>query len=183
MRAALVLVIALLVGAGPARGQGEPAKVIAPGVWFLLGDSHKGYSNTVVIEMKDYLIVVDANYPGRVKELLVEIPKLSPKPVKYVFDTHAHGDHAYGNSLWTKAGATTLGYVGVREEMARYEPQRWRTYAMKREDLRASGEHAPEPPKMVFRGSKMVLREGDREVDFLYLGWAHTRGDGWVWLP
>jgi len=168
---------------GVAAAQSAKPKLVAPGVWFLEGDAHAGYCNTIVIEMKTYLIVVDPSYPSRSKELMVEIPKLSPKPVKYVFDTHAHGDHAYGNSLWTKAGATTLGYVGVREEMARYEPQRWQTYAKTREDLRASGEIAPEPPKMVFRGRKMVLREGDREVDFLYLGWAHTRGDGWVWLP
>jgi glyoxylase-like metal-dependent hydrolase (beta-lactamase superfamily II) len=133
--------------------------------------------------MKNYLIVVDGSYPGRAKELLVEIPKLSPKPIKYVFDTHAHPDHAYGNYLWTRAGATTLGYIGVRQEMARYEPLRWQMYAAKREDLRASGQTAPEPPKRVFTGSKMVLRDADREVDFLYLGWGHTRGDGWVWLP
>jgi cyclase len=168
---------------GAAVAQSAPPKLVAPGVWFLEGDAPAGYCNTIVIEMKTYLIVVDGSYPGRVKELLVEIPKLSPKPVKYVFDTHAHGDHAYGNSLWTKTGATTLGYVGVREEMVRYEPQRWQMYAAKREDLRATGENAPEPPKMVFRGSRMVLREKEREVDFLYLGWAHTRGDGWVWLP
>ncbi len=110
--AALMMVLA--VGAGVALGQEvAPPKLVAPGVWFLLGDSHKGYSNTTVIEMKDYLIVVDANYPGRAKELLVEIPKLSPKPVKYVFDTHAHGDHSYGNSVWTKAGATTLAYAAM----------------------------------------------------------------------
>jgi len=168
---------------GIATAQSAPPKLVAPGVWFLEGDAAAGYCNSIVIEMRTYLILVDPSYPGRTKELMAEIPKFSPKPVKYVFDTHAHGDHAYGNSLWTKAGATTLGYVGVREEMARYEPQRWQTYAMKREDLRASGEHAPEPPKMVFRGGKMVLRDGDREVDFLYMGWAHTRGDGWVWLP
>lgn len=168
---------------GVAAAQSAPPKLVAPGVWFLEGDAPAGYCNTVVIEMKTYLIVVDGSYPGRVKELQAEIPKLSPKPVKYVFDTHAHGDHAYGNSLWTKAGATTLGYIGVREEMARYEPQRWQMYAAKREDLRATGENAPQPPKMVFRGRKMVLRDGEREVDFLYLGWAHTRGDGWVWLP
>jgi glyoxylase-like metal-dependent hydrolase (beta-lactamase superfamily II) len=166
-----------------AEAQSAAPKLVAPGVWFLEGDAPAGYCNTIVIEMKTYLIVVDGSYPGRVKELLVEIPKLSTKPVKYVFDTHAHGDHAYGNSLWTKSGATTVGYVGVREEMARYEPQRWQTSAAKREDLRATGESAPEPPTIVFRGRKMVLREGEREVDFLYLGWAHTRGDGWVWLP
>jgi len=166
-----------------AAAQSAAPKLVAPGVWFLEGDAGAGYCNTIVIEMRTYLIVVDPSYPGRTKELMAEIPKLSSKPVKYVFDTHAHGDHAYGNSLWTKAGATTLAYAGVREEMERYEPQRWQTYALKREDLRESGEHAPEPPRMVFHGNKMVLREGEREVDFLYLGWAHTRGDGWVWLP
>jgi cyclase len=128
-------------------------------------------------------VVVDGSFPGRVRELLVEIPKLSPKPIRYVFDTHAHGDHAYGNSMWTKAGATTLAYVGVTEEMNRYEPKRWRSYAEKREDLRATGESDVERPKMTFRGKKFVLRDGMREVDFLFLGWGHTRGDGWVWLP
>src|SRR5580658_5836872 len=87
------LIVALAVDCGVGNAQTAPPKAIAPGVWFLLGDREKGYSNTVVIEMKDYLIVVDANFPGRAKELLAEIPKLSAKPVKYVFDTHAHGDH------------------------------------------------------------------------------------------
>ena len=136
-RGLAALMMVLTVGAGVALGQEvAPPKLIAPGVWFLLGDSHKGYSNTTVIEMKDYLIVVDANYPGRAKELLVEIPKLSPKPVKYVFDTHAHGDHSYGNSVWTKAGATTLAYAAILGEMDRYEPARWKAAEDKREDVR-----------------------------------------------
>src|SRR5215471_19650578 len=148
MRALRVLVVmALLAGGVAAWGQTESAKVIAPGVWFLLGDSHKGYSNTAVIEMKDYLIVVDANYPGRAKELLQEIPKLSPKPVKFVFDTHAHGDHSYGNSVWTKAGATTLAYEAILGEMDKYEPGRWKAAEEKREDVRALYEPTVERPK------------------------------------
>ena len=75
--------------------------------------------------MKDYLIVVDANYPGRAKELLEVVKGLSTKPVRYVFDTHAHGDHSYGNSVWTKAGATTMAFRGVLKEMDRWEPARW----------------------------------------------------------
>jgi cyclase len=111
---------------------------VAPGVWFLLGDASKGYSNTTVIEMRDYLIVVDANYPGRAKELIALMPQLSPKPVKYVFDTHAHGDHSYGNSTWTKAGATTMAFAGVAKEMDRWEPGRWQTFGERREDVRAT---------------------------------------------
>ena len=75
---------------------------IADGVWFLIGDSSKGYSNTTIIEMESYLIVVDANYPGRAKELLTILRGLSRKPARFVFDTHAHGDHSYGNSVWTR---------------------------------------------------------------------------------
>jgi glyoxylase-like metal-dependent hydrolase (beta-lactamase superfamily II) len=173
------LLLAMLL-ASAAWGQVER---VAPGVWFLLGDASKGYSNTEVIEMRDYLIVVDANYPGRAKELIALMPSLSPKPVKYVFDTHAHGDHSYGNSTWTKAGATTMAFAGVAKEMDRWEPGRWQTFGEKREDVRATGEHDVERPKKIIDGDKLVLNDGQREVDFLFLGWGHTPGDGYVWLP
>jgi cyclase len=167
----------------PLHGQSLPPQVVAAGVWFFVGDSSKGYSNTTVIEMAEYLIVVDANYPGRARELLAEIPKLSPKPVRYVFDTHHHGDHSYGNSTWTKAGAITLAARGVAEEMDRYEPARWQTAAQKRDDVRELHESDVERPTKTFAGKQFVLRDKMREVRFLYLGWGHTRGDGYVWMP
>ena len=63
--------------------------------------------------MKDYLIVVDANWPSGARLALEDARKLSKKPVKYVFDTHHHGDHSYGNPVWTQAGSITLAYKGV----------------------------------------------------------------------
>ena len=163
--------------------QSGDAQKIADGVWFLVGDASKGYSNTAVIEMKDYLIVVDANYPGRAKELLEVLKGLSTKPVRYVFDTHAHGDHSYGNSVWTKAGATTMAFRGVVNEMDRWEPVRWQAAMAKREDVRATGESDVQRPQKVIDGDRFVLKDGRREVDFLFLGWGHTPGDGYVWLP
>jgi glyoxylase-like metal-dependent hydrolase (beta-lactamase superfamily II) len=173
---------------GVALGQSGSPKLVATspeglGVWFLLGDAHAGYCNSVVIEMKDYLILVDPSYPGRTRELMKEIPQLSSKPVRYVFDTHAHGDHAYGNSLWTRAGAKTMAFAGVAEEMNMYEPTRWQSAMVKREDMKALGESDVQRPRLSLRGRKFVLKDKTREVDFLFLGWGHTRGDGWVWLP
>ncbi len=165
----------------------QPAKLIAqkiaPGVWFLPGDSSQGYCNNIVIEMKDYLIVVDANYPGRALELVKQIAQLSPKPVRFVFDTHAHRDHAYGNIVWTRAGATTFAYQGVLDEMDRYEPARWLATAAEREDVRALDLHDAPRPQLVFRRSPFILKDSTREVRFYFFGWAHTRGDGFVWLP
>ncbi len=156
---------------------------ISDGVWFLVGDSSKGYSNTAVIEMKSYLIVVDANYPGRAKELLQITKGLSKKPVRYVFDTHAHGDHSYGNSVWTAAGATTIAFRGVVNEMNRWEPTRWQAAVAKREDVRALGESDVQRPRKILDGDSFVLKDREREVQFLFLGWGHTPGDGYVWLP
>ncbi|MGB9030979.1 MAG: MBL fold metallo-hydrolase [Acidobacteriaceae bacterium] len=156
---------------------------IADGVWFLPGDSSKGYRNNIAIEMKDYLIVIDANYPGRARELVRDIHQLSPKPVLFVFDTHAHRDHAYGNAVWTDAGATTFAYQGVVDEMNRYEPQRWLATAAEREDVRALNLTDAPRPELTFRTSPFILKDSTREVQFWFLGWAHTRGDGFVWLP
>jgi cyclase len=159
------------------------AEKIADGVWFVPGDAAKGYCNNVVIEMKDYLLVVDANYPGRARELVAEVGQLSPKPVRFVFDTHAHRDHSYGNTIWTGAGATTFAYQGVDDEMDRYEPARWRTTAAEREDVRSLNLTDAPRPQLVFRDSPFILKDSTREVRFYFLGWAHTRGDGFVWLP
>src|SRR5437660_4075274 len=83
-------------------GQPATVKQIAPGVWFREGELETlGHCNNIIIEMKDYLIVVDANFPSGARLAMEAAKKVSNKPVKYVFDTHHHGDHAYGNSVWT----------------------------------------------------------------------------------
>jgi glyoxylase-like metal-dependent hydrolase (beta-lactamase superfamily II) len=67
--------------------------------------------------------------------------------------------------------------------MDRWEPGRWQTFGEKRADVLATGEHDVERPKKIIDGDKLVLNDGQREVDFLFLGWGHTPGDGFVWLP
>ena len=159
-------------------------KQVVPGVWFREGElEDRGHCNNVVIEMKDYLIVVDANFPSGAKATMADIKKVSQKPVKYVFDTHHHGDHAYGNPVWTKAGATTLAYIGVVEEMKRYEPARWQKTAKSRKDVGELNLDTVEPPKETFSKTPYVLDDGSRRVEFHHFGWAHTRGDGLVYLP
>jgi glyoxylase-like metal-dependent hydrolase (beta-lactamase superfamily II) len=180
-----VFVIAAGLALWISRGEAQPGTVkeIVPGVWFREGDPSLGHCNNIIIEMKDYLIVVDANFPSGAQLALDAAKKVSSKPVKYVFDTHHHGDHAYGNPVWTKAGATTLAYVGVVEEMNRYEPKRWQEAATEREDVRALGLSTAERPVKTFKDSPFVLEDATRRVEFHHFGWAHTRGDGFAYLP
>ena len=162
----------------------ETVEKIAPGVWFREGDiKNLGHCNNIIIEMKDYLIVVDANFPSGARATMADCKRISSKPVKYVFDTHHHGDHSYGNSVWTAGGATTLAYRGVAEEMKRYEPGRWEATEKTRKDVAEMHQPSVEPPKQTFAATSFVLDDGTRKVEFHFFGWAHTRGDGFVYLP
>src|SRR5271168_3406285 len=152
MRFVPVALVLLAWSTARLHAESGPPQLIAPGVWFTVGDAAKGYSNTVLIEMRDYLIVVDANYPGRAHELIALAKTLSPKPVRYVFDTHHHGDHAYGNSVWTAAGATTMAFQGVTDQMNRWEPARWQAALPKRPDLQATGDKDVQRPQMSIAG-------------------------------
>jgi len=173
----------LLGGALYLSGQPNTVKQIASGVWFREGDlKNHGHCNNIVIEMKDYLVVIDANFPSGAKALIEDIKKLSKKPVKYVFDTHHHGDHAYGNPVWTRAGAITLGHEGVAREMRDREPKRWQE-AQGRADVAELKLPTAEPPKQTFSKSPFVLTDGSRKIEFHHFGWAHTKGDGFAFLP
>ncbi len=176
----------LSVGLLLTNGEAQPSttKLIVPGVWFREGDIMKeGHCNNAIIEMKDYLIVVDANFPSGARAVINDAKRLSSKPVKIVFDTHHHGDHAYGNAVWTKMGAVTLAYVGVAEEMKRYEPKRWQATSKERKDVGELNLSTVEPPKETFSKSPHVIKDDTRTVEFHFFGWAHTRGDGFVYLP
>jgi cyclase len=187
-RFALVALFFSLLGVGffATRGDAQPntVKQIVPGVWFREGDiERQGHCNNVIIEMDKYLIVVDANFPSGARAVLEDAKKVSSKPVKLVFDTHHHGDHAYGNPVWTKMGAITLAYQGVAEEMKRYEPKRFQSTIKERKDVADLRTTVPEPPMQTFSTPLHVAEDATRRVEFHFFGWAHTRGDGFVYLP
>jgi cyclase len=187
LRAALLLAFSALAGLAlfVSRSEANPetVKIIVPGVWFREGDMDQGHCNNIIIEMKEYLIVVDANYPSGARGAMADARRLSKKPVKYVFDTHHHGDHVYGNPIWTQAGATTIAFKEVGEELKRLEPARWQAAAKRRKDIADLNLNGPEPPKQDLNEPLFVLNDGSRKVEFRYYGWAHTRGDGFVYLP
>jgi cyclase len=181
--AAFATLISLAFFASRSQANPETVRIVVPGVWFREGDLEQGHSNNIIIEMKDYMIVVDANYPSGARAAMADVKRISSKPVRYVFDTHHHGDHLYGNVLWTQAGATTLAFKGVAEELKRFEPARWRADEKDRQDVADLHMDGPEPPKQDINEDSFVLNDGSRKVEFRHFGWAHTRGDGLVYLP
>jgi glyoxylase-like metal-dependent hydrolase (beta-lactamase superfamily II) len=174
--------------AASACAQEGTVRPIVPGVWFREGETRPMTrvvlcSNSVVIEMKDHLIVVDANFPSCARALVDDLKQVTSKPIRYVIDTHHHRDHAYGNAVFTRMGAVTLAHAGVVAEMQRYEPGRFQHEMAVRKDVAELNLTTPEPPQQTYTASPYVLSDETRRVELHNFGWGHTRGDTFVYLP
>ena len=75
---------------------------LADGVWFAIATgSMTVMSNSLVIINDDHVMIVDtAVTPAAARGLVEGIATLTDKPVRYVFNTHYHFDHAHGNQIF-----------------------------------------------------------------------------------
>jgi cyclase len=154
--------------------------------FFENGDIKEVACNNGWIVFDDFVLLIDANLPGNAPELLSHIRKTTAKPIHFVFNTHHHGDHMYGNKYWADQGASIISYKGLLEELQQYEtgyyahtPGRWEEMTTKRADLQ---KFPLFPPQLTF-DSKFSIADQSKHVELLHIGTGHTRGDGVVWLP
>ena len=116
-------VAALVVLGGPVASQGpSPAtlpfvlKEIGPGVYAAIdGPEHKSGSNAGFVIGDDGVLVVDSFFnPDAARLLVAEIRRLTPKPIRYVVNTHYHADHTGGDQVLRDAGAVIIAHRNVR---------------------------------------------------------------------
>src|SRR5262245_30678013 len=93
----------------------DEVREVAPGVFFrysAISATDKsvkfGGSNNIWIVFDDYVAVFDANFPKEAGDVIQAIRKTTDKPIRYVVDSHHHGDHAYGNAVFAKEGASVV---------------------------------------------------------------------------
>jgi glyoxylase-like metal-dependent hydrolase (beta-lactamase superfamily II) len=191
--AAGVFILVALAKPDPKADEAKPpelkfneVKEIAPGVFFRYSSISAtdktvpfGGSNHAWVVFKDHVVVIDANFPEGAAAVLEAIKKTTDKPVKYVLDTHHHGDHAYGNAVWARAGAKVLGSRHCARLLKTVGPMAWENAAKDRKDVAAS------ELKQVDEAfdDKLVLDDGTQRVEFLQLGHSHTIGDAVAYLP
>jgi glyoxylase-like metal-dependent hydrolase (beta-lactamase superfamily II) len=92
-------------------------QMVADGVWFVSGGSH----NSVAIEMRDHLIVVEAPLNDeRALAVITEVRSLAPgKPVRYVVASHHHFDHAGGLRAFVAEGVAVMAHESTRAYLER----------------------------------------------------------------
>jgi cyclase len=154
-----------------------------------------GWSNAGLVCGEDASLLVDTLFDLKLTGEMLEAMAgpTGARPIKTLVNTHANGDHCYGNSLVT--GADIVSSVATAEEIDDVSPALLHLLATA--DLGdelleayvrdAFGPFAFEgiqvtPPTQTFTGS-LTLDVGGTAVDLIEVGPAHTRGDVLVHVP
>ncbi len=165
-----------------AASQSNFVQQLAPGVYYRAADrEHNIIANAGWIVFRDYVLAIDANYPWGARAILPDIRKTTNKPIRYVFDTHYHADHSFGNSVWVDAGATVICSRECREESLAKNPAAWAA-AEKATGANSLNGVRLEHPQIAFY-DKLVFDDGEHRVEITRVGPGHTRGDSIAYLP
>src|SRR5712691_5125525 len=121
---ALTLACMLACAVSTARAQGniDFAKLeiqtgkSTDGVYVLMGGPAQG--NILVSAGPDGLFLVDTMYAQMHDKIMAALAKISNRPIRYIVNTHLHGDHTAGNEAMARLGAVIISHENMRKRMA-----------------------------------------------------------------
>jgi cyclase len=121
-----------------------------------------GNGNVAVYLTDDGVILIDDKFEQSHDEIMADVKKLTPKPVKYVLNTHHHQDHTGGNARMQAENVVIVAQRNARANMV-------------------NGKQSGLPP--VTFGDLAQVFLGGKEVDLYYNGRGHTNGDVVAYFP
>jgi cyclase len=130
--------------------------------------------NTTVAVAKDGIIVVDGQFAPLHDKLKAAIASISNQPIKYLINTHFHGDHTGGNELFAKDGAIVVSQINVKKRLATGTTNG------------LTGARTPPAPQAALPSDTYTnfskIRLSGRVADLKHVANAHTDGDTYVWF-
>lgn len=141
---------------------------VAGGVYMLVGSG----GNIGVSAGEDGVFLVDDQYAPLTEKIKAAIAAISDKPVRFVLNTHWHGDHTGGNENLGEAGALIVAHENVRKRMS------------VEQFIEAFGRKVPPSPEgalpvVTFTDAVTFHLNGD-EIHAFHVEPAHTDGDAIV---
>jgi cyclase len=137
---------------------------ITDGLYVLMGGPAQG--NIAVSVGSDGLFLVDSMYGPMHQKIMDALAKLSNKPIRFLVNTHLHGDHTAGNEAMVKLGAVIISHDNMRKRMA--APQN-------------NAPPAAALPVVTYSDS-MTLHFNDEEIYIFHPEPAHTDGDSIIYF-
>lgn len=182
------LVFAALSVIASAAAAQEGLTRIADGVYAYVGAKNATPAasfgaNAGIVIGHDGIAVIDTLVSSReAKRFIRDIRAVSDKPIRYVIDTHAHLDHAFGNAEFAALGATVVSHANCRKNMIAGSEGvlgNAKDYGLTGDDMTGTRIAVP---TLTFRGA-MEIDLGDRTIELIDPGPSHTDGSILVLVP
>jgi len=174
----LLVVLGLTLGAVSARAQqADFSKVtikttkVSEGIYLLEGSG----GNIGISIGEDGVVVIDDEFAPLTPKIQAAITAITPKPIKFVLNTHWHGDHVGGNENLAASGAVIVAHDNVRKRMSVGQFMEM----MKRQVPPAPAKALP----VVTFSTDVTLHLNGEDIHIVYVGPAHTDGDAIVVFP
>lgn len=134
-----------------------------------------GAGNMLLLSGKDGNVLIDDQFAPLAEKINASIQAVNKGNVKFLFNTHYHGDHAGGNENFAKMGATILAHDNVRARLA--ADQRIINFSQPQKA-------APEAawPVITF-GDGLNMHINGEDVIIFHVDNAHTDGDALYYFP
>jgi glyoxylase-like metal-dependent hydrolase (beta-lactamase superfamily II) len=136
---------------------------VTDGLYVLMGGPAQG--NIAVSVGSDGVFLVDSMYAPMHQKIVDAVKALSPLPIRYVVNTHLHGDHTAGNALIAKLGAVLISHENMRKRMADSP----------------SAPSAGTLPVLTYSDS-LTLHFNGEEIQIYHPAPAHTDGDSIIYF-
>ena len=141
-------------------------------------------SNAGFLVTDEGVLAIDTRqHPRDGQDLIDRIRKITDKPIKWVVNTHFHGDHHLGNPPFKALGATIV----AQDDTAALMQKTFKKEIARRGKFFASRGYDPKEVKLVLPDvtfdHDMTIRLGGKEVRLLYLGPGQNPGDTFVLIP
>src|SRR4051812_18891942 len=154
---------------------------VASDLYFLYDETS---SNSAFLITDEGVLVVDTRqHPRDGQDLLERIRKITDKPIKWVVNTHFHGDHTYGNSVFKAAGANIVAHEDTARIMAQVADKEF----ARRQPFFNSRRYDPSEVKLTLPSltfsKDLTIHLGGREVHLSYQGPGQNPGDTFVFFP
>jgi len=147
-----------------------------------------GAGGNIAVQIgKDGVLVVDTEFPQLSDKIIAAIRTLSKEPIRYIVNTHYHGDHVGGNANIRKAGSTIAGgnVAGDLQDAGEGAQIIAHENVLKRMSA-PTGTQPPTPPagwptSTYFLDEKKLFFNGEG-IEMIHPEAAHTDGDTMVFF-
>lgn len=148
------------------------SKQVEPDIYMFTGG--RGANTGAYIGEKEVLLIDSKQDPESVGQVLSAIKKLTNNPITRLVNTHADGDHVFGNRF-QPVGVTFIAHENCLKEFflssSNGTPSDWNNPALK-----------AFLPSVTFK-DRMDLQIGSKRIQLYYFGVGHTTGDTVVYFP